>query len=225
MFIPIGDDNIERGHFPVFSYGFILLNIAIFVFQSSMPEGANASFVQTFGSIPVEISQGVDLETLVTSIFLHGSWMHLIGNMLYLWIFADNIEATVGSPLFLVFYLLGGLAAGLAQVLINPYSQIPCIGASGAIAAVMGAYIVMFPRSRVKMLIIIFFTVVYFPAWAFLGFWFAQQLLSGMGALGMNGVDAGGVAWWAHIGGFAFGALVGFVFRKTFVSQSVLRQA
>jgi membrane associated rhomboid family serine protease len=130
----------------------------------------------------------------------------------YLWIFADNIEAVVGNMRFLLFYLMGGLLAGVAQVVIAPDSTIPCIGASGAIAAVMGAYITMFPHSRVKMLFFIFFAF-YVPSWAFLGLWFVQQTMSGMGALGVSAADTGGVAWWAHIGGFVFGWIAGRYFK------------
>jgi membrane associated rhomboid family serine protease len=224
MLFPIGDDNIERGHPAIFSYLFLLVNVAVFIFQATMPEGTYASFIHTYGAIPNEISRGVDLPTLVTSIFLHGSWMHLIGNMIYLWIFADNIEAVVGNMRFVLFYILGGLAAGLVQVSIDPYSNIPCVGASGAIAAVMGAYIIMFPRSRIKMFLLLFFAVFYVPAWVFLGVWFGQQLSSGLGVLGLSGTDAGGVAWWAHIGGFVFGVLAGFYYRRRFVSGSALRK-
>jgi membrane associated rhomboid family serine protease len=219
MVFPIGDDNIERGYKPIFSYLFLGLNVAIFLFQSTLPEGLQAGFVTNYGAIPAEISQGVDLQTLVTSMFLHGGWAHLLGNMLYLWIFADNIEATIGHVKFLIFYLLGGLAAGLAQVLVEPQSMVPCVGASGAIAAVMGAYIVMFPHSKVKMLFLLFFTVFYIPAWIFLGFWFAQQAMSGLNLMGLNGEDAGGVAWWAHIGGFVFGLFAGFLFKKSYISK------
>lgn len=214
MLFPVGDDNIERGYFPFFSYLLLALNVGVFIFQARMPEGPYASFIETYGAIPVEIAHGVDLQTLLTSIFLHGSWMHLLGNMLYLWIFADNIEAVVGNARFLLFYLLGGLAAGLTQVIVTPGSSVPCVGASGAIAAVMGAYVVMFPHSRVKMLFLLFFTVFYIPSWVFLGFWFIQQAMSGFGALGMSPEDSGGVAWWAHIGGFVFGLLAGWRFKQ-----------
>jgi membrane associated rhomboid family serine protease len=220
MLFPIGDDNIERGKFPLFSYGFLALNIYIFIQQAGMPTGVEAAFVETYGAIPAEISRGIDLQTLVTSMFLHGSWMHLIGNMLYLWIFGDNIESTVGHVRFVIFYLLGGLAAGLAQVVFQPNSGVPCIGASGAIAAVMGAYIVMFPGSRVKMLFLLFFSIFYVPSWIFLGIWFVQQLISGMGVIGLRGEDAGGIAWWAHIGGFVFGLLAGAYYRRKFVSTA-----
>jgi membrane associated rhomboid family serine protease len=145
--------------------------------------------------------------------FLHGSWMHLLGNMLYLWIFADNIEAVIGNFRFLMFYLAGGLIAGIMQVAIAPDSAIPCIGASGAISAVMGAYIVMFPKSRIRMLFLIFFFIFYIPAWVFLGYWFIQQIGSGLGVLG---ADTGGIAWWAHIGGFVFGLVSGYYYRIRF---------
>lgn len=212
MLFPIGDENIERGHPAIFSYTFIALNVAVFLFQNSLPEGAQASFIEYYGAIPAEISSGIDLQTLFTSIFLHGSWMHLLGNMLFLWIFADNIEATIGNIKFLLFYIAGGLAAGLTQVLVEPSSLTPCVGASGAIAAVMGAYIVMYPKSRIKTLFFLF--VVYVPSWVFLGIWFTEQLFSGFQTMGMQTHDAGGVAWWAHIGGFVFGLFSGRQFRR-----------
>jgi len=223
MLLPIGDDNLERGHSPVFSYLFIALNIAVFIFQSSMPDAAQANlFVETWGAIPNEISRGIDLQTLFTSMFLHGSWMHLLGNMLYLWIFSDNIEGVIGNLRFVVFYLLGGLAAGIAQVVVDPFSGVPCVGASGAIAAVMGAYIVMFPRSRVKMTFLFLFTF-YVPAVLFLGFWIYQQVASGLEVLGMDATDAGGVAWWAHIGGFVYGLVAGLWFRNRHLDRHTHR--
>jgi membrane associated rhomboid family serine protease len=216
LLFPIGDDNIDRGHPPIFSYLFLAVNIAVFVFQTQMPTGKAASFVETYGAIPLEISQGVDWPTLLTSMFLHGSWMHLIGNMLYLWIFADNIEAVSGNLRFVFFYLVGGLLAGAAQVIFDPTSEIPCVGASGAIAAVMGAYIVMFPGSRIKMLLLIF--TFYIPAWVFLGVWFIQQISSGVSEMGAQ--LNGGVAWWAHIGGFVYGLLYGWIFKESSASET-----
>jgi membrane associated rhomboid family serine protease len=214
MLFPIGDDNIERGHPALFSYGFLALNFAVFMLQMSFPtEYEQRLFVEQYGVIPMEISHGLDMQTLITGIFLHGGWVHLLGNMLYLWIFGDNIEATIGSFRFVLFYLIGGILASLTQVLIEPGSVIPCIGASGAIAAVMGAYTVMFPQSRVKMILLVFFAIFYIPAWVFLGFWFAQQAMSGVESLNIGGETTGGVAWWAHIGGFVYGALVGLFYR------------
>jgi len=147
MIFPIGDDQVKGGYFPAFSYFFIFLNVAVFLFQVSMPEGQLNSFVDHFGSIPVEITHGEDWYTLITSMFLHGSWMHLIGNMLFLWVFADNIEATIGNLNFLLFYILGGLAAAAGHIYFNWNSPVPTIGASGAISAVMGTYLVLFPNS------------------------------------------------------------------------------
>lgn len=221
MIFPIGDDNIESGRPPVFSYGFLVLNIGVFLLQVSLPGAMQASFVESWGAIPFEIAQGTDLQTLFTSIFLHGSWVHLLSNMLYLWIFADNIEAVVGNVRFAVFYLFGGIIAGLTQVAFDPGSGVPCVGASGAIAAVMGAYVVMFPGSRIKMLLLIFFIIFYVPSWVFLGLWFVQQILSGFEVLGMSREDAGGIAWWAHIGGFLYGMLMGLYFRNTFHTRHI----
>jgi membrane associated rhomboid family serine protease len=145
--------------------------------------------------------------------FLHGSWAHFLGNMLFLWVFADNIEASVGSVRFTFFYLLGGILASLAHIYFNLGSLVPTIGASGAISAVMGAYLVMFPGSKIKVIVIFFFLTFRLPAFIFLGFWIGQQLLSGFASVGMSAAG-GGVAWWAHIGGFAFGLLWGLLNRK-----------
>jgi rhomboid family protein len=210
MIFPIGDDQVKGGNFPVFSYGFIVLNVVIFIFENQMPQGQFATFVNEYGSIPNEITQGKDWYTLLTSMFLHGGWMHLIGNMLFLWVFADNIEATVGNIRFLLFYLIGGLAAVGGHIYFNQDSIIPMVGASGAISAVMGAYLVMYPRSRVRLLFFIFpFRV---SAWLFLGIWIIQQMFYGTASL--SSAEGGGVAWWAHIIGFAFGLLSGVIFRS-----------
>jgi membrane associated rhomboid family serine protease len=223
MLFPIGDDNIKGGHPPIFSHGFLLLNIAVFIFQVSMSASVQASFVETWGAVPYEIIQGFDLQTLFTSIFMHGSWLHLLGNMLYLWIFADNIEAVIGNFRFVLFYLAGGLLASLAQVLIDPTSGIPVVGASGAIAAVMGAYFIMFPGSRIRMFFLIFFIVFYVPSWVFLGLWFVQQAISGFGVLGAS-PEMGGIAWWAHIGGFVFGIVAGFYYREKFNTRWIYKR-
>jgi len=207
MFFPIGDDQVKGGHFPIFSYAFIVLNILVFIQQVRHPD----MLVSLYGSIPVETLNGENLVTLLTSMFLHGSIMHLVGNMLFLWVFADNIEATIGSGRFLFFYLLGGLAAHAVHIYFNPTSVVPTIGASGAISAVMGAYLVMFPTSRVK--IWFFFFIFRIPAILFLGFWIFMQWNNGTAALESVNANAGGTAWWAHIGGFAFGVLAGFYFR------------
>lgn len=217
MFLPLGDDQVKGGHRPIFAYGFIVLNVLIFLYQVNLAPQLQDAFVMTYGSIPYEIEAGEDWFTLFTSMFLHGSWMHLIGNMLYLWIFADNIEATIGSTAFVIFYLLGGLAAHLGHIIFNPGSMIPTVGASGALSAVMGAYLIMFPRSRVKGFLFVFRVSI--PAIFFLLFWFFQQSMSGYASLGVEGgaAQGGGVAWWAHIGGFLFGILGGLYFRSKYI--------
>ena len=209
MIFPIGDDQVKGGYRPIFSYGFIVINIGVFIFQTSMSQGQQASFFNDFGSIPFEISHGQHLFTLFTSMFIHGDWMHLLGNMLFLWVFADNIEATIGNKRFLLFYILGGIAAAFGHIFFNIDTLVPMIGASGAISAVMGAYLVMYPSSRIRVLFLIFpFRV---SAWLFLGFWIWQQWTYGTAALADG--EPGGVAWWAHIGGFAMGLFSGFLFR------------
>lgn len=212
MIFPIGDDQVKGGYFPLFSYSFIAINIAIFIFQIMLPEGKLDVFWEDFGALPVEITRGDDLYTLATSMFLHGDFMHLLGNMLFLWVFADNIEATVGNLKFLLFYALGGLAAVFGHIYFNMESAVPMIGASGAISAVMGAYLVMFPTSRIKLLILFFMTRV--SAWLFLGLWIFQQWMAGTSSLA-DGGESGGVAWWAHIAGFAFGLVAGLFFRSS----------
>jgi membrane associated rhomboid family serine protease len=211
MFFPIGDENVRGGTFPLFSYSFIALNILIFLFEISLTPGALSSLFQDYGAVPNEIVRGEDFHSLLTSMFLHGGWMHLIGNMLFLWVFADNIEATVGNTRFFIFYLLGGFAAAFAHIFFNLDSPIPMVGASGAISAVMGAYLVMYPASKIKVLFFIFpFRV---PAFIFLGLWIFEQTINGVGDLEVATASTSGVAWWAHIGGFAFGLLSGFIFR------------
>lgn len=209
MFFPVGDDQVHQGHTPYFAYGFIALNVLIFLYQAYLGQSVEAhQFIMEFGCIPAEIEAGQDYHTLLTSAFLHGGWMHLIGNMLYMWIFADNIEASIGNTPFAVFYVLGALAANFCHIYFNAGSTIPAVGASGALSAVMGAYIVMFPKSNIKGYFVFFRVNV--PAFIFLGFWFYQQSSSGYASLGDT---SGGIAWWAHIGGFVFGVVCGFLFR------------
>jgi len=221
MIFPIGDDNIEGGHKPLIAYGLLAINVAIFIFQITLSLEQIEFFLNDYGVIPNEISQGVDTYTLMTSMFLHGGLMHLVGNMLFLWIFADNIEAIIGSTFFLLFYLFGGLFASAVHIYIDMDSMIPTVGASGAISAIMGAYLIMFPKSRIKMIFILMFRRPFFiPAIAFLGLWFGQQLLSGVGALGATTAEeAGGVAWWAHIGGFAYGLIIGYFFKLKYGTE------
>jgi len=219
MIFPIGDTQVQGGYKPYVSYTFIIINVLVFFYEASLGDAVHG-FVMTYGTIPLEITSGEDYFTLFTSMFLHGGWMHLIGNMLFLWVFADNIEAKIGSARFVLFYLIGGLAASLAHVMFNTTSQIPSVGASGAIAAVMGAYLVMFPKSKIKMLVIILFRSFHIPAFLFLGLWMGQQLIAGVGSLDETS-DTAGVAWWAHIGGFVAGLLGGFYFKKAMYQWQV----
>jgi membrane associated rhomboid family serine protease len=164
------------------------------------------AFFDRWALVPAEVLQGFDSHTVLTSMFLHGGWMHLIGNMLFLWIFGDNLEDLLGHAGFLVFYLASGAAAAGGQILADPTSVVPMVGASGAIAGVMGGYLLMFPRARIDVLVIIVFLIRIFtiPAWLMLGIWFGLQLVNG---LAMD-VAGGGVAYWAHAGGFAAGVLL-----------------
>ncbi|MBK7095471.1 MAG: rhomboid family intramembrane serine protease [Saprospiraceae bacterium] len=216
MIFPIGDDQIKGGYKPIFSYSFIAINVLLYLFEVSLISSGQLSyFIEEYGAIPVEISSGKDLYTLFTNIFLHGGWMHLIGNMLFLWIFADNIEATIGNIRFLLFYLGSGMFASLIHVLFNLESSIPSIGASGAISAVLGSYLVMFPRSRVRILVIYFFSSFNLSAYIFLGLWIVFQVISGISAMNQS-PDSGGVAYWAHIGGFGFGIVYGLIAKRYF---------
>jgi membrane associated rhomboid family serine protease len=214
MFFPIGDAQVQRGHRPIFSYLFVAINVLIFLYQFSMPVIQQEVFLLKYGAIPQALFNGKDYHTLITSMFLHGGWMHLIGNMLFLWVFADNIEATIGYIKFLVFYITGGVVAVLAHSFFTPQSQIPMVGASGAISAVLGAYLVMFTKSKIKILFLLFLSTFQLPAFLFLGIWIVQQLLAGVGSLNVKTMDTTGVAYWAHIGGFVFGVVAGFFFKK-----------
>jgi len=218
MFFPIGDDQIKGGYYPVFSYGLIFVNVAVFVIEFYVLQ-APVEITMAFGSIPAETLRGEQLYTLFTSMFLHGDFWHLAFNMLFLWIFADNIEAVIGSRRFILFYIIGGLAAHAAHIYFNPGSTVPTVGASGAIAAVMGAYMVMFPRSRVRVLFIVF--PIQVPAFLFLGFWAWGQWVSGQQSLEVINNGGGGVAYWAHIGGFVYGVLAGFYYRVAYPVEYV----
>ncbi|HUN15274.1 MAG TPA: rhomboid family intramembrane serine protease [Saprospiraceae bacterium] len=216
MIFPIGDQQIEGGYKPLFTYSLIVMNVLVFFYEISLPVDVTELFVFFYGAIPVEILSGQDWFTLFSCMFLHGGWMHLIGNMLFLWVFADNIEAVIGTFNFLLFYILGGLVASVVHIFFNPYSEVPMVGASGAISAVLGAYLIMFPASQIRVLILIFFRSFYIPAIFFLGFWIIQQMFAGIGSLGVNEQNSGGVAWWAHIGGFLFGIAAGFIAKKSY---------
>jgi membrane associated rhomboid family serine protease len=197
---------------PYITVTIILLNAIAWVYELSVPGELLPVFLQVYGVVPARLHA----LTLVTSMFLHGSWMHVIGNMWYLWIFGDNVEDRVGHGRFIVFYLLCGIAASLGQILIDPESTLPTIGASGAIAGVMGGYFVLYPRSRVLTLIplVIFWEVIEVPAIMLLGFWFLMQLFSA-GAIAVTAsTGGGGVAFMAHVAGFLCGVGGIFVFRQ-----------
>jgi membrane associated rhomboid family serine protease len=198
---------------PVVTISLIAVNILVFVYELSLGRAVDA-FTLYYGLIPAAFSW----VTVFTSMFLHGGFMHVAGNMLYLWIFGDNVEDRMGHGRFLVFYLLCGVAAALAQTITVPDSVVPMVGASGAIAGVMGAYFVLYPRSRIVTLIPIFFffQVVEVPAIFFLGIWFVMQFLSGVGSIvsSISGGAAGGIAFWAHVAGFVAGISGVVVFRR-----------
>jgi membrane associated rhomboid family serine protease len=209
--IPLSDVIPSRTR-PVVTVGLIVVNALVFLYQLMLPEPALRLFVANYALIPAWFS----VPALFTSQFLHGGWMHVLSNMLYLWIFGDNVEDRLGHVPFLIFYLGAGAAAALLQTLFDPFSSVPMLGASGAIAGVMGAYFVLYPQSRVLTLIFlfIFVDIVEIPAIFFLGIWFLTQLLSGVGSLGVSNAVGGGVAFWAHIGGFVVGLLIGLVLRR-----------
>lgn len=204
---PIRDHN-PSGRVPYVSRALIAINVTVFLaYWLTIPDGRQMNFFFfTWGLVPGKVAQGWDIHTLITSMFLHGGWMHLAGNMLYLWIFGDNVEDEMGHGRFLAFYLACGLAAAAAQVWPDPASPVPMVGASGAIAGVLGAYLLLFPRARVDVLFIfvIFFRIFSIPAWIVLGAWFGLQLVSGYS----EPVEGGGVAYWAHAGGFVAGAVL-----------------
>jgi membrane associated rhomboid family serine protease len=213
--IPIGDDRVTGGRAPIVNWVLIAINTLVFIYEFTLSQPALERLIMNYGVVPTAITHGQGLLTLLTSMFLHGGWLHLIGNMVFLWVFGDNIEDVLGHLGYLAFYLLGGLAAAAGQILSNPGSMVPSVGASGAIAAVMGAYIVMFPRSHIRGLLFLglYATIVRVTAIVFLGFWIFTQFLSGIASLGAPTAQTEGVAWFAHIAGFVFGLLAGFLMR------------
>lgn len=206
---PIGDDNREIRSTPVITWGLIGLNVLVFIVQVAMGDARDA-FTLKWGTVPYEITHGRDLYTLITSMFMHGGFAHILGNMLFLRVFGDNVEDRLGRGRFLVFYLVTGVVASLSHALLQPNSMIPMVGASGAISGVLGAYIVMFRSNRVAVLIGYFVTEV--PAWAMIGFWAAQQFIATYATIGNTSLnEGGGVAYAAHAGGFVAGILLALV--------------
>ncbi|MDI3339474.1 MAG: rhomboid family intramembrane serine protease [Sphaerobacter sp.] len=231
--IPIGDDNRGRRTTPFVNYSLITVNVLMFLYELSLPMDQLEAFIYRFGVIPAEITTGVDLPpvvplpvyvTLLTSMFLHGGWAHLLGNMLFLWIFGDNVEDSMGHLRYLIFYLLGGIGAALAQIFVGgPDLTEPMIGASGAIGAVLGAYLVLYPGGLIRVLVFLgfFVTVLMIPAFIVIGVWVLLQFLNGLATLGVATQQTSGVAFWAHVGGFATGALLVWLFRDP---KAVARQ-
>ena len=231
--IPIGDENRGGRLTPVVNYAIIAINVLVFFYQLSLSGPALEQFIFTYGAIPYELTHNVALNpplpipvylTVFTSMFMHGGWLHILGNMLFLWIFGDNIEDAMGHVKYLIFYLLGGIAAAVGQTVVAPDSTIPMVGASGAIAAVMAAYLVSFPTNLVRVLAFLgyFVTVFRIPAIIMIGIWFLLQFVTGVASLGVPTAEqTGGIAFWAHIGGFLAGFLLVWIFRNP---KSVQRQ-
>jgi membrane associated rhomboid family serine protease len=208
--IPLGDASRRPARIPVVTAFLILINAAVFVQELLRGD----DFVMRWSAIPAQIVSGHHLITLLTAMFMHASWSHIIGNMIFLWAFSPEIEDAMGRGRYLIFYLVGGLVAMLAQVLASPHSTVPNLGASGAIAAVMGAFLVTYPRDRIRsvLFIFIFFHVTFIPAALLIGFWFLTQLFN---AGQIAHAQTGGVAYLAHIGGFLFGAATARLFESS----------
>lgn len=214
---PIGDQEVRGAGPGIINWILVILNVLVFFFMLTLPQESQRAFIYQFGAIPDQILQGQNIISLMTSLFMHGGFLHLIGNMLFLWVFGDNIEAVLGHLGYIGFYLIGGLVATGAHILINPSSTLPTIGASGSVAAVLGAYLVMFPRSRVKALVLLgpFITVTRVAAIIFIGIWIVMQFFFGIASLGVETAQTGGVAFFAHIGGFILGLVGGLLFRRS----------
>jgi len=237
MLLPLGDDNTMRRITPVVNYALIAINILVFLYQL-----ANESFTYGYSVVPYEITHGEDLVsqagfdrmgrmvvppqfpgptpiylTFLTAMFMHGGLMHIAGNMLYLWIFGDNVEDRMGHAKFVIFYLLCGIAASATHIFFDPNSKVPSLGASGAIAGVLGAYLILFPHQYVRVLVPlgIFSQITELPAIIVIGFWAVLQFLSGFGSIAHTATSrGGGVAYMAHVGGFVAGLILVFLFRN-----------
>ena len=215
FFLPLFDDNPTKSR-PIISWLVIALCVIIYLYQTGLSPIAERYFIISFGAIPARFFAEYDYFSLISSMFLHGGFMHIASNMLYLWIFGDNVEEAMGHVRFTIFYLICGIAAALTQAFIDPHSAIPLIGASGGIAGILGAYIMLYPRATIKvfMWIIIFVRLVNIPAWIVLGFWIGGQFIAVPEALANQG---GGVAYFAHIGGFIAGVILAGLFKKKHV--------
>ncbi len=215
-------DTIPSKRRPYIMYAIIVANVIVFFYELSLTQPQLLEFFAEYGILPARYTVSKVREILgfsilpwVTHMFIHGGWAHILGNMWYLWIFGDNVEDVLGHWKFILFYLLGGIVAALVNFIFMPTEAIPMVGASGAISAVMGAYFVLFPHSRIVTLVFffIFFTLIEIPAVVYLFFWFLMQIYSGMVS---SAFQVSNVAWWAHAGGFVYGMLVGSVWRKKY---------
>jgi membrane associated rhomboid family serine protease len=215
-------DTVRSRRFPAINLMLIVMNVLAFLYEIRMDPSALRAFIFEWGLIPARLLSDPSTAwmTIFTSMFLHGGWFHIINNMWVLFIFGDNVEARMGDVRYLIFYLLSGVAAVLLQTYVLSSSAEPMIGASGAVAGVLGAYLILFPHSRIASLvpILFIFTIIEIPAVIFLLFWFASQLYSGLFAI--QGSSGSGIAWWAHIGGFLFGSSMVFFFRPRITSRS-----
>ncbi len=212
--IPLKDD-IPSGRRPYITYLILAVNIIVFVYELSLGRNLDTFFLK-YGAVPNSIIHGhnpLAIFTLFSSMFMHANFAHIIGNMLFLWIFADNVEDRLGFIWFPIFYILSGISGSLLHIIISPSSEIPMIGASGAISGVLGAYVLLFPKARVLALIPLgfFMRMTYLPSYVFLGIWFLYQFIFGLSSIGARG---GGVAYFAHIGGFVVGFAIAIFFRK-----------
>jgi membrane associated rhomboid family serine protease len=209
-------DTLRTRHFPLVTLLLILVNALVFLYESRLSPTGLRAFILDGGLIPQQLNEGLATAwwTVFTSMFMHGGWFHILTNMWVLFIFGDNVEARLGGIPYLIFYLSSGVAAALLQMILLPASSIPVVGASGAIAGVLGAYMLLFPHSRVASLvpILFIFTLVEVPAFIYLAFWFVSQLFSGL--MSLEGMDSSGIAWWAHVGGFVFGAAASVIFPR-----------
>jgi rhomboid family protein len=208
--VPLGDASRRPARVPVVTAGIIVVNVVVFVLELMRGD----AFVMQWSAIPAQIVSGHHWITILTAMFMHGSWSHIIGNMIFLWAFAPEIEDAMGRGPYLAFYLVGGLVAMLAQILADPHSSVPNLGASGAIAAVMGAFLVTYPRDQIRTLLFIFVfaRIKFIPAALLIGFWFLTQLFH---AGAVANVQTGGVAYLAHIGGFIFGTATARLFEAS----------
>ena len=209
--IPLRDASREPSRYPIVTTSIIVVNSVVFVLELMGGE----AFVKQWALVPADIAAGHHLITIITAMFMHGGWMHIIGNMIFLWAFGPEVEDAMGPLRYLVFYLLGGVVAFLAQVVAMPHSTVPNLGASGAIAGVMGAFLVTYPMDQIRTLVFlgIFFRVTFIPAMLLIGFWFLIQLFNQIGAVA--NVQGGGVAYVAHVGGCIFGALAARPFERS----------